>query len=150
MDAYDAVVESALAVEAYAIEKGYDTELLFVDRQGDFQRIQGPVEGRYHDLMTRIPRIGAGTGSEMLRLLSAETQSVRCQNNLVICTSSLNERVVDACAAIAGPSRFPFLIGVVGSGDDGDARKAALARLRASNLPFALISHAGELAGGAR
>ena len=149
MDAYDAVIESAVSIEAYAVEKGYTTELLFVDSQGQFVRLKGPLEGRYHDLMAGIPRIARGNGSEVVRLLTQETQSAQCQNNLVICSSNVNELVVEACTSIAGPYRFPYFIGVVERGaDEDEGFKAARRILDSSRIPYSIVTSASELAGG--
>ena len=147
MCAYDLLVESALAIEAHAAGAGFETEMLFVDINGSFVRLRGPLEGQSEELMRRIPRIRSGGSAEVIELISAESASLRCQNNLVVCTSNICREVVDACAGLSSPSRFPFLMGVV-SADGGDARKEATRLLRASHIPYSLISTSGMDAKG--
>lgn len=157
MDIYDAVIESALSIELHAAQCGYDTELLFVDRRGAYQRIEGPVGNRYGDFMRHVPRMSEGEGLRMQGLLLDEARSATCQNNLIVCTANVTDALVDALARIKSPLHSPLLVAVVpapddgqpgeggSGGDEGEARRRTLRRLAAAGVPFALVSDASDM-----
>ena len=148
MDVYDTVVESALAVEAYASAVGYDTELLFVGKDGSYERLRGPLAGRHAEVMARMPVMAPGSGRRAIELLLAENASPHCPNNLVVCTGNITTAMIDACITVASPARFPFLFAVDRDRDHHAETRRSLAHLTAQRIPFAIIKTADDLKGG--
>lgn len=148
MDVYDAVVESAFSIERYAAEVGMESELLFVDALGAHRRFAGPLQGRYGEIIERMPGISVGDGSAALDMLSEEAASIYGQSNLVICTASVTDELVASMLAIRAGHRSPLLFAIVPPGLDEEERGRLLAplrRLRGTGIYFAVLERAEEL-----
>ena len=155
MYAFDAVVESALSIELFASSSGYNSELLFVDSSGAYQRIEGPLGTRYGTLMARIPIIRTGGGKALMGLLRAEARSTTRQNNLIVVTPNVGDELVSVLGTLRSPTCAPLLVAVcTGQAGEtsgmGEEQKAQLRKLDASGVPYIVVRSAADLRGGAR
>ena len=148
LDAYDAVVESALSIEGFAVKAGFDTRLLFIDARGEDQNVVGPVSDRLEDLVRLFPRMREGSGRPTIELLRRVAASPNCPNNLVVCTTNANEEMVNALASLGGPMRSPYLVAVYADDDERAGLARQVRRLQDLRIPAALVRRADDLLSG--
>lgn len=151
MDAYDALVESALSVESWGSRQGFETNLLFADAAGQTYACKGPLADQRSQLMRLMPRISVGDGRRMLDILRTQASSVYAQNNVFVCSACITDELIGALMSVQSQRKTPILIAVVpheASDDQRSALSRRLARLSAARIAYRTIETADELERG--
>lgn len=151
MDIYDAIVESALSIEAWGSRLGLETGLLFVDTAGQTKAINGPLSGQYAQLLPIMPRIKEGNGRDLIDILSAQASSIYAQNNLIVCSACITDELIGALMSVRSHRKTPILVAVVPKGADDEVTadiKRKLGRLSDAKIVYRLINAANDLEKG--
>ena len=151
MDVYDGVVESALSIEAWASSCAYETELLFNDAAGRHRRFEGPLTGRYGQILARLPRISPGDGRALINRLREESSSIYSQDNLVVCTALVSDELVGELLRVKAGHHTPILVAVMPNDDDKDEQKrfnARISRLGSAKIRCMVLAEAADLGVG--
>ena len=152
MSAYDGIVEAALSIEKWASSNAYESELLFVDRTSRRRRFEGPLAGRFDDILRRLPRISRGDGATLLEMLHSEAASIYAQDNLIVCTSNVTDELVGEMMRVKAGHHSPALIAVLPDGVERELAakvQARVSRLAGAGINVAVLSEASELERGA-
>ncbi len=151
MSVFDAVVEGGLSVGAYARAQGMDFDLVYRDKRFHDVRLGAQSISSRMSFIGTLPRItSTDRDREMLDILRRESNSAYAQRNIVVCTSSINEELVNALAAAKRRQRNPMLIAVVPPSMDSAERKeflAPLRRLDALKISYLPVCAADEIGG---
>ena len=150
MDVYDAVVESALSIEAWGGALGYETKLLFTDDAGQDMCCEGPLVGQHAELVRLMPRIEPGDGLKLIDLLCTEASSIYSQNNLIVCSACVTDELIGELISVQAQRKTPILFAVVPSDAEEDelaALRRKLARLSAADIAYTVFNTADELGG---
>lgn len=151
MGIYDALVESALSIEEWGSSLTYETELLFVDATGRRRRFEGPLAQHYGRILKRLPRIAIGDGKSLLDLVRTESSSIYSQDNLIVCSSHIDDQLVGELMRVKAGHRTPFLVAVVPTDVDAEADKhisACISRLSVAGIACQKVHDAAQLQQG--
>ena len=150
MSVYDTLVESALSVESWGASCGYETDVVFLDTAGSAVCIDGPLLGRFEDVLERLPKAKRGEGRDLLELARRRSLSIHAKNNFVICTSCLTDELVGGLIRMHMGRVKPALIAVVPPHmDEGELRQvnARLSRLSSARVDYFIVAQADALVG---
>ncbi|MCI9261578.1 DUF58 domain-containing protein [uncultured Adlercreutzia sp.] len=150
MDVYDGLVESALSANRYLLDQGLDATLAFVDRYHEARLLQLVHEREFTSLTDALLPIHRGAEEDALDLLENEGRSLHGQDNVVMCTARVSERLVTSLLEMRLRKKNPLLFVVVPPRlDPEDVRELTrpLRRLEGGRVPFFVISTAADLAG---
>ncbi len=153
---FDGVVEVALSVNDYALGAGLDSVLVFLDKYGQESRMR---LADWHDfaaltgVLPRITPVGALTNaqartSEVAELLRREGGNTHGQDNVVVCTTRVDEEILTLLVAMKMRKRNPVLMLCVAPGMlDQDLREFVrpLRRLDAAQIPHFVLRSAADL-----
>ncbi|MCD8316415.1 MAG: DUF58 domain-containing protein, partial [Eggerthellaceae bacterium] len=108
MSVYDAIAESAVSINQYAISQGIDSLVEFRNRDGDDISMRIHNENDFPDFTHELPRIKAGDGYEARELLTREMNSIHGQDNVAFCTSQVNEEIISTLVTLKMRKRNPL------------------------------------------
>ncbi len=149
MQLYDGVVESALSLNEYARHSGLESTMVYMDDCGSAKRYEGRVE---HDglrqLMGLLKEDSSCYEGNAASLLRDELNSPYAQSNIALCTSALDESLVETLLAIKARRKNPLLFYAIPQGLEPGEHRALLAPLRRldeAHISFCVFSDVQEL-----
>ena len=149
MQLYDGVVESALSLNEYARRTGLESSLVYMDDCGDERRYEGRVEHEgLRVLMGLLKEDSSCYEGTAVTMLQDELNSPYAQSNIALCTSCLDEALVETLLAIKARHKNPLLFYVLPQHLEVDERRelmAPLRRLDEANISFCVFSSVQEL-----
>ncbi|MBO4365637.1 MAG: DUF58 domain-containing protein [Eggerthellaceae bacterium] len=148
MCVYDTLVESALSLEQWASQFGYETDVRFLDEMGQSMRFDGPLLGNHAEVLDQLPRVRRGSGFGFVELVRSKAASIYAKNNFVICSACISDALIGEIIRIHSSRLKPILIAVVPPSLDEDAKRelrSKLGRLTAAQVECAIVSGAAEL-----
>lgn len=150
MSMFDAVVESALSIGRFAVQRGLETELLFASRDGSKRCMLMPSDEGIPRLMADVPNMSNDpTAAQPARqILADQVESQHGQNNLVLCSANLDAQLINAVLDAKVRRRAPLFVAVVPpelSGRALDKYCAPLSRLDEADIPYVVIARSEEL-----
>ena len=148
MGVYDALVESALSIERWASQRGYEVDLMFFDDAGQAVRFEGPFQGNYTEVLDRLPRVRRGNGLAMLELFRTQAGSIYAKNNFIMCSACLTDELAGEMIRTKTGRLKPILVGVEPPRVDAERQRelrAKLGRLSAAQVDYAVVSGADQL-----
>ena len=128
MCVYDAAVETALSLEAYAHEQGLDTRLLFLDSKGEAAQFVLSAGSDFRDLMVRLPLVQVGSSKQFEQMLFKSGTALQSADNVAVCSANCTNEMVEALARISSTQRNVLMFALV----PDEADESASARMRAS------------------
>ncbi len=149
---YDALLECAYSVIAYARKAGVRTTLAFLDKTGAPRLTSENSADRLNALIDEMPRLApARTPGAVADLLRAEAQSPDANANILLVTSDPARPTVEALLAQHALRRGVRVlrVRVPGSGHDqgAGAREASFRALADGGVPVSIVAGAEDLAG---
>lgn len=147
---YDTLMESALSLNRYAMAQGLDVVVEFVDKTHQKRRAQLRSEWDFPQIASAVLPVHVGEGVEFLDMFEQEGKSLHGQDNIIVCTSHVSERIVTGLLQLRLRKKNPLLVvAVPPHADPEDVRRftAPLRRLAADGVGYAVVSDAKELAG---
>lgn len=148
----DAVIESALSVADFAKSKGMDTDIRYTNRFGE-----NMVMGTWNDeAVLKLVREMPGSVSDpdleekTLKHLQELAMNNRLQNNIVICSANVDEKLVGTVIASKQLRKNPFLVSVIPHrlvDRDREKHVSNLASLDAYSIGNCIITASDELSG---
>lgn len=150
MSMFDAVVESALSIGRFAVQRGLETELLFCSREGDKRCVLMPSDEGIPRLMAEVPNMSnePAAAQPAHQILADQVESQHGQNNLVLCSANLDSQLINAVLDAKVRRRSPLFVAVVPpelSGRALDKYCAPLSRLDEADIPYVVIGRSEEL-----
>ncbi|MGN0077423.1 MAG: DUF58 domain-containing protein [Coriobacteriales bacterium] len=150
MSMFDAVVESALSIGRFAVQRGLETELLFCNRDGVRRCVPIPGDEGIPRLMAEVPNMSSDPAAARPAhgILADQVESQHGQNNLVLCSANLDTELVNVMLDAKVRRRSPFFVAVVPPGLSGralDKYCAPLSRLDEADIPYVVIRRSEEL-----
>ena len=149
MSVFDAVVESALSVGAYAQKHGMDFDLVYRDKYGMDRRVGSNSQQSRLEFVDTLPAVSCTDYTGVaVELLQNEASSLYAQPNVVLCTATVDELAIRALIDAKQHRMNPMLIAVVPPSLDPDERKDALRQVRrldSMNISYMSISSADDL-----
>ena len=149
MSIYDAAIETALSLEAYAHEKGLETRLLFLDAQGDETQFVLSAGSDFRDLMQKLPLAHCASPEPFERLLLERATSLQAADNIAVCSAHCTSGVSDTLARIGTSQRNVLMFALIP--DDLDAvalnqMKASIRNLGSAGVSAYLVNAGGGIA----
>ncbi len=151
MCVYDAIVECAFSLAAYAEENSFDAELLFRSERGEICTYRTPLLAKRQEVLDEMPRVSssdAGAATGVLQLVQEELKSVFSQTNLIVCASVISEALIETLVSCRSGKRVPLLFAVVPDGIDEEERleiERLLRRAGKGGVNYTVISEADDL-----
>ena len=149
MHLYDIVIESALSVSAFARRQGMETAIMFKDDLGEQRRYDERMEEEGRRRLMRLLREDSSCyAGDARSLINREVNSPYGQSNIALCTSNLDESLVEALLEVKLRHKNPILFYAIPRGLDRDEereRLAPLRRLDAANVDYLVVRDASEL-----
>ena len=148
MCVFDGIVESALSVNQFAVSRGIDSVLEFMDKYGGASKLRLLNAKNFSDLTDILPRIKPGDGHEAIELLRKEGNQINGQDNIAFCTSQVNEEVISLLVSLKMRKRNPVLLLTVPPALDEQEVKdftKPLRRLDEAGIPRLVITSAADL-----
>ncbi len=149
MGLYDAVVETVFSLIRFAEANNIEAELAFVGRCHELQRLRTPLNGRWQDLLSRMPRVDAGGDArEALRVVEEESGTVFAASNLIVVSASIGKELADSLIASRTGKCAPLLFALLPQSCDADEAETALKPLKAlstAGIPCVALRCADEL-----
>ncbi|MCD8376662.1 MAG: DUF58 domain-containing protein [Oscillospiraceae bacterium] len=128
---YDALIECACASVIYAAENGMEGSLCFLDRTNRERKELCSRADDFDKLMDELPGITDRENTYQLdRLLVQAARGMYTRNNVVLCTSRMNEMIVQRLEQIQMSRRNPVVIYVLPPGLDEKEREDRIAVVR--------------------
>ena len=150
MSIFDAIVESGLSMGSYALRNNMDFSLMYVNRAGIQQRVyaHNPSFDRL-GLVMDMPSISSKDYVGLaLQMLGRQSRSPFSESNLAVCSSSIDDELVNALIDVRNRRRNPVLVAVVPPSFNAEQRRnfaRPLKRLEAANISYTIISSADTL-----
>ncbi len=150
MSVFDAVVESGLSMGSYALRNNMDFSLMYVNRMGVERKVdaRNPSFDRI-GLVMDMPRISSEDFTGIaLKTLGRQSRSPYSESNLAICTSTIDDELVNALISVRSRRRNPVLVAVVPPSLNAEQRRSLarpLKRLEEANISYTMISSADTL-----
>ncbi len=151
MSVFDGVVESALSLNKFAIRRGVEAGITFIDRDGERKTLKIEGSKEFNSLITQLPKIKVTSEEAFLDLLRREAGRRDGNENIALCTANITVKVVDAMLELRANRRTPFLFAVVPPQlEDTDVKDMStlLRRLDVAKISHFIIHTAQELEGG--
>ena len=149
MGLYDTVVESALSVSAYARRQGMESALEFMDDIGEERRYDGRMEDEGKRRLMRLLREDTSSYvGNAQTLILREVNSPYGQSNIALCTSNLDQGLVEALLEVKLRHKNPILFLAIPRGlerEEERERLAPLRRLDAAQIECFVLRSADEL-----
>lgn len=149
MQLYDAVLESALSLDEFARAAGLECTLEFKDDTGATCRNSGRMLAQGLNKLTGLLCEDSSCyEGDALEILRNELNSQYAQNNIALCTSALDEALVEVLLQTKARRRNPMVFFAVPQGLDGRQRRdylEPLRRLDEASIPYVAFSAAAEL-----
>ncbi len=128
---YDALVECACAAVVYAAENGMEASLCFLDQSGRERKELCSRADDFDKLVDELPGITDDEREYQLdRLLSQASRGLYTRNNVVLCTSRVNEVITQRLEQIQLSRRNPVMIYILPPGLDEKEREDRIAQAR--------------------
>lgn len=124
MNIYDAALETALSLEAYAHEMGLDTRLVFLDRNDEVQQFVLAAGRDFRDLMRALPFVAVGSSAAFERLLFRQATALQSADNIAVCSAHCTSSMAEALAGVRATQRNVLMFALLPSrpqGSDDDA-----------------------------
>ena len=149
MGVFDAVVEAGMSLDHYAHGANIDSTLVFRDRRGYDAHVKVNSLEEYTRLVDQMPKISASEHAGVAaELVSDEVNNPFAANNIVVCTSCFDEKLISTLAAARNRGKNPVLLGVIPRSLPEEERKRITRPLRfldEVSAPFFFIDSADEL-----
>ncbi len=149
---YDALVECACASVIYAAENGMEASLCFLDQTGRERKELCSRADDFDKLMDELPGITENENDYQLdRLLLQASRGMYTRNNVVLCTSRVNEMITQRLEQIQLSRRNPVMIYILPPGLDEKEREdrmAAARTLAQRNISCYMLTDVLELGKG--
>lgn len=153
MHIFDTVVESGLSIADYARSQDMDFSLAFQNREGRHVNFNShEIMSDQRMIISQMPRISnaeyGGVAHEILRI---ESNSLYSKSNIVLCTSTIDEQLINLLISIKNHRKNPLLIVIIPPSIDSDERKELLKplhRLNASHIAYRVLSSTEQLEKG--
>jgi uncharacterized protein (DUF58 family) len=149
---FDCIVEAAFSVDAYARQKGFESEIMFVDRDGQVRHLLSWNEDVLASVVADMPRMQAGfADTRAVELVGEQVYSRDGQNNLVVCGANFGPDVVAALLQTKQARRNPIFFAAAPkklAGRELDKWCKPLAQLESAGIAFSVIQRSEELSGG--
>lgn len=152
MELFDAVVECAFSVGAFAQEQGMDAEVLYENAHGEQVMRTSWRPDEMAEIVGELPRMGDDPAlrAGAIDVITGQATAQYGQNNVVICTADLSDELVGAVVESKAHRRTPLVIAAVPRSLVDKEREdyaASLLRLDAADIGYVVLSGAEELAG---
>ena len=149
MGVYDAIMEACFSLCLYAGERGLDTELVFIGRNGEKHVFAPSDTGGFAVAMRNMPVLHTEydrtfDSTELLR----GNESVYMHSNIALCVASVDEALVQKLLSLRRARKNPILFFILPDLVYGDERRFALkplALLENAGMPCFIISSADEI-----
>ena len=148
MFVFDGIVEAALSANEFALAQGIDSVLEFRNKYGEDAKLRLLDYHEFPELTDILPRIAPGAGDEAVEMLRREGGLIHGQDNIIFCTSQVNEEALSLLVSFKMHKRNPVLLLVVPpSMDTEEVRKFAepLRRLDEVQVPHFVLRSAADL-----
>ena len=149
MGVYDVLVESALSIERWSSQCGYETDIMFLDDDGLPARFEGPLSGHYVELLEILPRVRRGNGLATLELFRNQAASIYAKNNFIMCSACLTDELAGEMIRTKTSRLKPILVAVEPPHSDVERQRmlrSKLNRLSVAQVDYAFVSGAEQLA----
>lgn len=114
MDLFDGVVESAVSVCYYAQNNGLESDIYYLDRQGEENTFASRDAADLGDIVWHIPAITDDPeGYDVQRLLRRAGRDLYTKNNIVLCTTKVTSDTVQRMMEIKQARRTPILFFII-------------------------------------
>lgn len=149
---FDAVVESAFSLFAYASSKGVDVELRYVDKDGVARSYSALGEEESYDVVESLPLLSAeaAVNAQTAELLTSIAHAKSSKNNVFVCSGDVSEEMASRLVDMKLSGKNPVLFSVVPpnlSEREVEDCCAPLAQLDASDVRWMPLSCVEELQG---
>ena len=149
---YDALVEGAIALGAYALEHGMDSDLVYYNRQGDRSRSVFHPQEDFSILLSDLPGLVEKRGDYPVeQLLERASRDLYISNNVALVTASVQPETVQKLLRIRLLGRQPLVLFVMPGGlahEKHEEYLSALKPLNSADIPWFAFSDPKELEGG--
>lgn len=122
---YDCLIETALSLTKQAASKDVESSLLFVGRDRELVRVAPKGEQDYENLVRMMPVIYSDQDSDILDgagILEKEKHLNNKSSNLILCTSKVNDQLIQELIAVKQQQRNSELYYIVPFGESGNER----------------------------
>lgn len=146
MDLYDAAIETALSLEAYAHEKGLETRVIFLNMQGEAEQFSLVRGSDFRNLMTRIPRISVASSEPFELLVRQHATTLRAADNIAVCSAHCTSGMAETLAQVRNTQRnaLMFALAPIGASANTKAIKQSLNTLRQAGVFCFLVDAGGR------
>jgi uncharacterized protein (DUF58 family) len=120
---YDCLVETALSLLEQALRKDVEYSLFFVGRENETIRVIPKGEEDYENLVQQLPVLSSERNSGMIDGAGLMEQERRLDNksaNIILCTSSVTEQLIQEMTTVRQQQRNPELYYIVPQDHDPD------------------------------
>lgn len=154
MDMYDAIVETGLSINAYALHNGLETVVRYYSKNGEKAQFSTYQPEDVHTIVADMPKIHTEkTKQDAIQILTEEGNSIYSEGNIVYCTSDITTTLTEALVQIKNRKKNPLLFAVIPDELDDEVReqrKKPLAALDAAGVPYFVLDSAKDLEEGGR
>ena len=152
MQLYDAVVESALSLNEFAVQQGLDSALVYMDDAGTRKRYEERLEEEGVRKLVGLLRADSSQfQGDACSLLREELNSPYSQSNIALCTSALDDALIEALLSIKMRHKNPILLLAIPEHLDKEERRELLAPLRRldqAHVAYCAFTSVDDLATG--
>ena len=149
MNIYDAIIEIAFSVDQYAHDNSIDSYIVFQDRNGVKRRESIGASERYGTIVAELPRISSEKFKGVaVDYINDEIENPYAANNIVICTSCFDDRMVSLLANARNRGKTPTLFGIVPKELPEEERRNVTRPLRlldSATTPYYILDSADDL-----
>ena len=145
---FDAVVESALSINRFAVAQGLDAVITFRGRFEEDLRIRVRDTDEFPELVNALPRISVGDARAAQEIVRRELYSQQGNDNVAVCTSHVDEQIVSMLVALRNRRRNPLLFLAVPPALDRQEVSDFVRPLRPLDevqIPYYVFSSASQL-----
>ncbi len=131
MEVFDGVIEGALSVHAFALSQGLDSELTYVNEYGEERRCPARLQNdALHEITSMLREDTTPYKGQAIEVLRRELNSPNGQSNIAVCTSTLENGLLDLLILIKQRRRNPILFFCFPEDFTHEQRKELLEPLR--------------------
>lgn len=152
MQLYDAVIESALALDDFARRMGLESTLIYMNDCSEEKRCEARLEEEgmreLAELLREDSSCYAGNACELLR---GEVNSPYAQSNIALCTCALDDALIEMLLTIKARRKNPLLFYAIPahlSLEERSKLMLPLRRLDEAHIAYRTFTAAEELAEG--
>ena len=149
MDIFDAIVETGLSINAYALRNGLETVVRYYNKNGEKARFSTYQPDDVHTIIADMPKIHTDKSrQDAIQILQEEGNSIYSEGNIAFCTSDITTVLAETLVQIKNRKKNPLLFAVIPDRLDDDIkeeRKKPLALLEATGIPYYILDSVEDL-----